>query len=72
MATVAAGIFGRLLFKNNIIMPAVVFAAGFGGRLLWYNATFLVWVIVYTLLALLAGYLVDLVIRLRSWTNAGK
>ncbi|WP_026702907.1 DUF2651 family protein [Salibacterium aidingense] len=70
--SLVAGILGRVLLKNLFIMPGVVFIVAFSGILVWYNSTFSVWMIFYTLLAFLAGYLVDLFVTVRTWMKSGK
>ncbi|MGY4690866.1 DUF2651 family protein [Salibacterium sp. K-3] len=71
-ASIAAGILGRLLFKNIYVMPAVVFITAFAAMIIWYNSTFAVWMIVYSVLAFLAGYLADLFIAVRTWMKSVK
>ncbi|QWC21064.1 YbeF family protein [Bacillus haikouensis] len=56
--SVILGIAGYAIFKNIIAAPAVVFFASMIALFLVFNETFLIWVFVYTILALVSGVFV--------------
>lgn len=53
--SVILGLAGYALFKNIFAAPAFVFIASMIALYLVFNETFLIWVFVYTLLALVPG-----------------
>ncbi|MFL8938079.1 DUF2651 family protein [Rossellomorea oryzaecorticis] len=56
--SVILGIAGYAIFKNIIAASAVVFFASMIALYLVFNETFLIWVFVYTILALVSGVFV--------------
>ncbi|WP_175987515.1 DUF2651 family protein [Bacillus sp. Marseille-Q1617] len=52
------GVLGFYIFKNIYTTPALVFISGMIAMYLLFNETFLMWVFVYTLVALLSGWII--------------
>lgn len=55
------GMLGYFIFKNIYVAPALVFISGMISMYLLFNETFLMWVFVYTFVALLSGGIVKVI-----------
>jgi Protein of unknown function (DUF2651) len=53
--SIILGIVGFAIFKNIFAVPAFVFLSSIIALFLVFNESFLIWVFVYTLLALVSG-----------------
>ncbi len=58
--SIIVGMVGYFLFKNIFVSPLVVFLATLVATFTVFNDSFLVWVLVYTCLAFLAGFAVKI------------
>ncbi|MGR3763066.1 DUF2651 family protein [Rossellomorea sp. NS-SX7] len=63
------GVLGFFIFNNIYVTPALVFISGMIAMYLLFNETFLMWVFVYTFVALLSGAIVK-AIRTKLQKNA--
>ncbi|WP_187254625.1 DUF2651 family protein [Alkalicoccus halolimnae] len=57
-----AGVIGYLLFKNVLIMPVVVWAAGITAAITIFNSSFLLWPFIYAALSWAAGIITKSII----------
>jgi Protein of unknown function (DUF2651) len=64
--SVILGIAGYAIFKNIFAAPAFVFISSMIALFLVFNETFLIWVFVYTLLALVPGVILKAFSKKRS------
>ncbi|OIU68600.1 DUF2651 family protein [Rossellomorea aquimaris] len=64
--SVILGIAGYAIFKNIFAAPAFVFISSMIALFLVFNETFLIWVFVYTLLALVTGVILKAFSKKRS------
>ncbi|WP_262371852.1 YbeF family protein [Rossellomorea aquimaris] len=60
LLSMIVGIAGYYLFKNIIISPLVVFLVTLVATFTVFNDSFMVWVFVYTCLAFLSGFVVNI------------
>lgn len=51
---------GYFIFKNIYIMPVIVAIAAIISTFIVFNSSFWIWVVIYTLLSLLSGFVVKL------------
>ncbi|WP_054712048.1 DUF2651 family protein [Bacillus sp. JCM 19041] len=58
--SIVLGIVGYLFFKNIYIVPAIVAAITVLLVFTIFNSSFLLWVVIYTLLTFVSGFLVSL------------
>ncbi|XXM73061.1 DUF2651 family protein [Lysinibacillus sphaericus] len=64
--SVILGIAGYVIFKNIYAAPAFVFISSMIALFLVFNETFLMWVFVYTLLALVPGLILMVLSKKRA------
>ncbi|MCA1054048.1 YbeF family protein [Rossellomorea aquimaris] len=63
--SIIIGAVGNILFRNLYIAPAFVFISFMIATFLLFNETFLIWVFVYTIAAILSGLFVHVIIKSR-------